>query len=57
MQDISEILKFQMEQYNCSPLCAFLILEGDKYESLQSTDKQMADKSANEQWNQLGPRN
>ena len=37
MQDISEILKLQMTEQNCSPLCAFLIVEGDNYESLQPT--------------------
>jgi len=26
MQDISEILKFQMAKENCSSLCAFLII-------------------------------
>ena len=53
MQDISEILKFQMAKESCSPLCAFLLIGEYENESLQSTDKQMADAN-NEQWNQLG---
>lgn len=58
MQDISEILKFQMTKEHCSSLCAFLtITEGDNHESLQQSDKQMATDAELQQLNQLGARN
>ena len=55
VQDISDILKTQMDKEQCSPLCALLIVGGYDYESLRSADKQMAHTN-DEQWNKLGAR-
>jgi len=57
MQDISEILKFQMAQENCSPLCALLYIKGDDNdEPLQSTKQQMVADANDKSRNKLGTR-
>ena len=56
VQDISEILKLQMTEENCSPLCALLTIGGYNYEHLQSTEQMASGDTNDEQRNKLGAR-
>lgn len=52
MQDISEILKFQMAKQNCSSLCAFLIVTEEEKDvrvlqskSIEKVSRRLCDQS------------